>query len=132
MTQITFKKGDVRDDATVAELSKGCRHIFHFAAVLGVDIVADHPVETMETEVIGMNNVAEAALANGIDKVICASTSGVYGHSAIDKSVTENIQLDPRTSYAIAKRFNEIYFVAMFEEKRPPSISLRFFNVYGP
>jgi nucleoside-diphosphate-sugar epimerase len=94
--------------------------------------VADSPVETMETESIGMRNVAHAAVECGIDKLIYASTSGVYGHSAIEKSFTETIQLDPRTSYAIAKRFNEIYLAAMYDEKGLDSISIRFFNVYGP
>ncbi len=124
-------KADVRNFDIVKELSKHCSVIFHFAAVLGVDIVADNPVETMETEVIGLKNVVDAAILNGVGKIMYASTSGVYGHSAITKSVTENIQLDPRTSYAIAKRYNEIYLAAEYEAKGIESVSLRFFNVYG-
>lgn len=131
MDAVHLVKGDVKSQDTVLELSKGCRVIYHFAAVLGVDIVADNPVETMETEVIGMKNVVDAAIVNGVHKIIYASTSGVYGHSAIEKSATENIQLDPRTSYAIAKRYNEIYLAAEFEEKGLQSVSLRFFNVFG-
>jgi UDP-glucose 4-epimerase len=115
----------------VDELTKGCDQIYHFAAVLGVDVVADNPVETMDTEVIGMKNIADAAMKYGVSKIIYASTSGVYGHSAIEKSFTEEIQIDPRTSYAIAKRYNEIYLKALFEEKGLNSLSLRFFNIYG-
>jgi nucleoside-diphosphate-sugar epimerase len=85
----------------------------------------------MDTEVIGMKNVVDAALLNNVKKIIYASTSGIYGHSAIEKSVTENIQVDPRTSYAMAKRYNEIYLKAAFEQKGLNSISVRFFNVYG-
>ncbi|MFB6258230.1 MAG: NAD-dependent epimerase/dehydratase family protein, partial [Flavobacteriales bacterium] len=96
-----------------------------------VDVVADNPVETMEVEAKGMLNITEAALLHGVNILIYASTSGVYGHSAIEESVKEDIQLDPRTSYAIAKRYNEIYLAGMYEEKTLPSISLRFFNVYG-
>jgi len=129
--QINFIEGDVRNYDTVLNASKGCHHIYHFAAVLGVDIVADNPVETMDTEVIGTRNVVHAALHNNVKKVIYASTSGVYGHSAIEKSVDEDIMIDPRTSYAMAKRYNEIYLKAMFEEKGLQSVSLRFFNVYG-
>ncbi len=55
---------------------------------------------------------------NKVDKIIYTSTSGVYGHSAIEKSVTEKIQLDPRTSYSIAKRYCEIYLAAQFEQKK--------------
>jgi len=131
LKSLKFVNADVRNYEKMAELSKNCEMIFHFAAILGVDVVADNPVETMETEVIGLKNITEAAMKNGVQKVIYASTSGVYGHSAIEKSVTENIQLDPRTSYAIAKRYNEIYLTALYEEKGLQSISLRFFNVYG-
>lgn len=129
--KVNFIEGDVRNYETVLSASKGCHHIYHFAAVLGVDIVADNPVETMDTEVIGTRNVVHAALHNNVKKVIYASTSGVYGHSAIEKSVDEDIMIDPRTSYAMAKRYNEIYLKAMFEEKGLQSVSLRFFNVYG-
>lgn len=131
INKINFVTGDVKDRDTVLNLSKGCEIIYHFAAVLGVDVVADNPVETMETEVIGLKHVANAALLHKVEKVVYASTSGVYGHSAIEKSVTETIQLDPRTSYAIAKRYNEIYLKALNEEKGLISVSLRFFNVYG-
>lgn len=131
LNSVHFVKGDIRDFDTVKSVSKGCEQIYHFAAVLGVDVVADNPVETMETEIIGMKNVADAAILFGAEKIIYASTSGVYGHSALSQSVTENIQIDPRTSYAIAKRYNEIYLGALHEEKGLQSVSLRFFNVYG-
>jgi len=122
---------DIRNAEALFKYSKGCDIIIHFAALLGVDIVADKPVETMETEILGMKNVTDACMFHDIEKLVYASTSGVYGHSAIEKSVTENIQLDPRTSYSIAKRYNEIYLAALFEEKGLQSVSLRFFNVYG-
>lgn len=132
MAKIEFHDVDVRNREAMIKLSTGCEYIYHFAAVLGVDIVADNPVETMETEVKGMQNIADAALLNGVSKVIYASTSGIYGHSAISESVKEDITVDPRTSYAMAKRYNEIYLKALHEEKGLNSVSLRFFNVYGP
>lgn len=129
--RIQFIKGDVRDFDLVREASKDCDLIFHFAAVLGVDIVADNPVETMDVEVIGTRNVINAAEVNNIKKVLYASTSGIYGHSAIDNALTEEVLVDPRTSYAMAKRYNEIYLASHHEEKGINVISLRFFNVYG-
>lgn len=132
LKKITMIQGDVRDKELVINLAKNCDYIYHLAAILGVDIVADNPVETMETEIEGTKNVVYAALKHGVKKVIYASTSGVYGHSAIEKSVDEDIMIDPRTSYAMAKRYNEIYLKAIYEEKGLESISLRFFNVYGP
>ena len=88
-SQVKFIKGDVRDLSLVTEASANCDIIFHFAAVLGVDIVADNPVETMDVEVIGTRNVVEAAFVNNVKKIMYASTSGIYGHSAIENALTE-------------------------------------------
>lgn len=129
--KIQFVKGDVRDFDTVLEVSKSCDMIFHFAAVLGVDIVADNPVETMDVEVIGTRNVVLAAQINNVKKIMYASTSGIYGHSAIGNALTEEVLVDPRTSYAMAKRYNEIYLASHHEEKGIDVIAVRFFNVYG-
>lgn len=131
LPHVEFHKADVKDKETIEKISKGCSVFYHFAAVLGVDVVADNPVETMETEVFGMHNICHAALKNKVNKIMYASTSGIYGHSALDKTVTENIVVDPRTSYAIAKRYNEIYLAAQNMEKGLESVSLRFFNIYG-
>lgn len=128
---IRFVKGDVRDAELVDELALGCDIIYHFAAILGVDVVADNPVETMDVEVIGTRNVVKAAEQNNVKKVLYASTSGIYGHSAIESALTEEVLVDPRTSYAMAKRYNEIYLASNHEEKGLEAICLRFFNVYG-
>lgn len=128
---IQFINGDVRDFETVNSAAKGCDVIFHFAAVLGVDIVADNPVETMDVEVIGTRNIVNAALSNNVQQVLYASTSGIYGHTSFENLLTEEILVDPKTSYAMAKRYNEIYLASHYEEKKINVISLRFFNVYG-
>jgi UDP-glucose 4-epimerase len=129
--RITFIQGDVRDADLILKATAGCDVIYHFAAVLGVDIVADNPVETMDVEVIGTRNIVMAALANNVKKIMYASTSGIYGHSAFENVLTEEILVDPRTSYAMAKRYNEIYLASHHEEKGINIVSLRFFNVYG-
>ncbi len=130
-SKIKFVNGDVRNFDVVNELASGCDVIYHFAAVLGVDVVADNPVETMDVEVIGTRNVVQAAENNGVRKILYASTSGIYGHSAIESALTEEVLVDPRTSYAMAKRYNEIYLASHHEEKGLNAIALRFFNVYG-
>lgn len=130
-SKIQFIQGDVRDSQLVIEASRNCDLIFHFAAVLGVDIVADNPVETMDVEVIGTRNIVMAAQTNNIKKIMYASTSGIYGHSAIESALTEEVLVDPRTSYAMAKRYNEIYLASHHEERGLNVVSLRFFNVYG-
>jgi UDP-glucose 4-epimerase len=106
--------------------------IFHFAAVLGVDVVADQPVETMDVEVIGTRNIVNAARKHKVKKILYASTSGIYSHSAIvQTALSEEVNVDPRTSYAMAKRYNEIYLASHYEESGIDCIALRFFNVYG-
>ncbi len=130
-SKIEFHQIDVCDFNAMAKICKGADLVFHFAAILGVDIVADNPIETMETEVNGMQSVAHAAAVNGIRHIVYASTSGVYGHLALEQSVSEEILVDPRTSYAMAKRYNEIYLASLFEEKGIHSVALRFFNIYG-
>ncbi|MBN2713624.1 MAG: NAD-dependent epimerase/dehydratase family protein [Planctomycetes bacterium] len=130
--KINLVEGDVRDEKAVSELAKGCDTIFHFAAILGVDVVADNPVETMETEGAGMQNVAKAAVKHAVSKTIYASTSGVYGKAAIERALDEEFFVSPSSSYSIAKRFNEIFLKSLFQEKNLDSVSLRFFNVYGP
>ena len=132
MEKVRFVEGDVRDYDLLLEHMKGCDIVYHFAAVLGVDVVADNPIETMDVESIGMRNVAKAAISCGVQKILYASTSGIYGHSAIEMAVTEEITVDPRTSYAMAKRYNEIYLAALHEEKGIDTSAFRFFNVYGP
>ena len=126
-SKVKFFKGDVRSRQLVLEASKGCDVIFHLAAVLGVDIVADNPVETMDVEVVGTRNVVEASETNNVKYILYASTSGIYSHSAIVKNaLTEEVLVDPRTSYAMAKRYNEIYLASHHEERGINVISIRF------
>lgn len=132
LKNIELVVADVRDENIVMKSAKKCDLIFHFAAVLGVDIVADNPIETMETEVLGTKNVCHAAIKNGVQKIIYSSTSGVYGKTAIQRAVDEEVSVNPRSSYSIAKRFNEMYLAAFYQEKKLHSISLRYFNAYGP
>jgi len=132
LNKIEVINGDVRDDETVKHAVEGCVQIYHLAAYLGVDIVAENPVEAMETEVIGFRNIANSAILHGIEKIIYVSTSGVYGKTSINMAVDEEFNTSPNSSYAIAKRYNEIYLQSLYFEKKLQSCSLRYFNVYGP
>jgi UDP-glucose 4-epimerase len=132
LKKITLIKGDIMNESDVEKAVKDCDYVYHLAAVLGVDLVADNPVKTMETEVIGMRNVVNHSILNGVKKILYASTSGVYGKSAITEAVKEEFNVSPKSSYAIAKRFNEIFLSSYYQEKKISSVSLRFFNVYGP
>ena len=130
-SRIQLVQGDVRDYAVVREAMEGCNMLFHFAAVLGVDVVAQSPVVTMEVEVQGLKNAVDAARDVGMERIVYASTSGVYGHGKIEDGITENVPVAPDTSYAVAKRYNEIYLQSLYQETGFQSISIRFFNIYG-
>ena len=129
---INFVQGDVRDLDIMITSTKNIDYVFHLAAYLGVDDVAKNPIETMEVETIGTQNLINACLKNSVKKIIYTSTSGVYGKSAIQDSVNEDYEVAPTSSYAIAKRFNEIYLKSINEKYKIETFSLRYFNVYGP
>ena len=127
-----FINADIRDESAVNKAIQNCEYVFHLAAILGVEEVANNPKETMEVESIGTYNVINASIKNGCEKIIYVSTSGVYGKMDFDNSVSEDFNVSPTSSYAIAKRFNEIYMQAIFHDFQIDTFSLRYFNVYGP
>ena len=132
LKKIKLVKKDIREYSYIERYFKNVEYVFHFAANLGVEKVAKDHKLTMEIESIGMKNIVNASLKYNIKKIIYASTSGIYGKMAIDKFVNEDFQVSPTSSYAIAKRFNEVYLQAIYKEYGLKSVSLRFFNVYGP
>ncbi len=128
---LTLTNADIRDSEAIHEAMSEASLCIHLAAVLGVDCVADNPMETMEVEVIGTKNIVDACIYHGVEQLIYTSTSGVYGKAAIEKAVDEDFAASPASSYSIAKRFNEIYLQGVWQEKKLNSISIRPFNVYG-
>ena len=130
--KIKFINGDIRDLDTVNKATSGIEYIFHLAAFLGVDDVAKNPITTMEVESIGTQNLIKSSINNSVEKIIYTSTSGVYGKNEINDAVNEDYQVAPSSSYAIAKRFNEIYLKSISSKYGIDTFSLRYFNVYGP
>ena len=129
---ITLINKNIKNLEDVKEAMNGCDIVFHLAAFLGVDEVAKNPIETMETESIGTFNVINSCIHHNINKIIYASTSGIYGKVDIEKAVQEDFQVSPSSSYAIAKRYNEIYLKSLYLEHQIHNFSLRYFNIYGP
>ena len=132
MNNITLINKNIKNYNDVRIAMKGCDVVFHLAAFLGVDEVAKNPIETMETESVGTFNVINSCIENNINKIVYASTSGIYGKVDIEKAVEEDFQVSPSSSYAIAKRYNEIYLKSIFLEHKIDNFSLRYFNIYGP
>ena len=124
--------GDIRNKNLILRHSKNCTTIFHLAAILGVDVVADRNLETMECEFFGLKNICDAAKKNKVKKIIYSSSSGVYGTMNFKKNAKEDVPVSPVSAYAFAKRSAEIYLKNFFLEHKIPSIAVRLFNVYGP
>ncbi len=129
---IKLIKGDVRDYDLIKKYSKDCNTIFHLAAILGVDIVSDRNLETMECEFEGLKNVCLAAKKNKIKKIIYTSSSGVYGKLNYKSNVKEDAPIAPVSAYSIAKRSAELYLKNFYLDHKITSITVRLFNVYGP
>jgi UDP-glucose 4-epimerase len=120
----------------LAELVDEADVIFHLAAAVGVKLIVESPVRTIETNIKGTELVLEIA-AKKKRKVLIASTSEVYGKS--DKELfneNDDLILGPtymgRWSYAASKAVDEFLGLAYFREKRLPVIIVRLFNTVGP
>lgn len=120
----------------VAELVDGVDAVYHLAAAVGVDLIVDSPVRTIETNV----HCAEVVLAEASRKktpVLIASTSEVYGKSAeIPFREDGDLLLGPTTtgrwSYACSKAIDEYLALAYFKERQLPIVVTRLFNTVGP
>ncbi len=110
--------------------------IFHFAAAVGVKLIVEQPVHTIETNVHGTEIVLKHA-AKKRKLVVIASTSEVYGKSeAVPFSESSDLVLGPtskhRWAYACSKAIDEFLALAYWKERKLPVIVVRFFNTVGP
>lgn len=129
--------GSIREADVVDEAVRGCDHIYHLAAAVGVELIFDQPVRTIETNVRGTSIVLEAA-ARHRTKMFFASTSEVYGHNAYGTArrfkETDDIVLgrSMRWGYASSKAVDEYLARAYHIERDLPIVIGRFFNTVGP
>ena len=133
---LDFHLGKIQDRQTVRELVDRADFVLHLAAALGVRLILEKPVESMETNVSGTQTVLEAA-ARSRKPILIASTSEVYGKSnRLPFCEDEDIVLGPtrksRWSYAASKLLDEFLALSYWEEKHLPAIVVRFFNTVGP
>jgi UDP-glucose 4-epimerase len=133
---VDFHFGSIQERDTVERLIGESDFVVHFAAALGVKLILEKPVESMETNVTGTHVVLEAAARNGTP-VLIASTSEVYGKSnkipfCEDDDVVLGATRKSRWSYAASKMLDEFLALAYWEEKQLPAIVVRFFNTVGP
>src|SRR5215208_4029149 len=126
----------VENEPLLAELVDRCDVVVHFAAAVGVKLIVEQPVHTIETNVHGTEVVLKAA--NKKKKlVLIASTSEVYGKSAsVPFREDADLVLGPtskhRWAYACSKMIDEFLALAYWKERKLPVIVVRFFNTVGP
>ncbi len=133
---IEYRIGSVSDVPLVTELVDRCDLTVHLAAAVGVRLIVEKPVHTIETNVRG-TEVVLAAAAKKQKLVVLASTSEVYGKSSkIPFTEDDDLQLGPtrhsRWAYACSKALDEWLALAYWREKHVPAIIVRFFNTVGP
>ena len=126
----------VHHQAVVAELVDQCDVVFHLAAAVGVKLIVESPVRTIETNVHG-TEVVLAQANKKKKKVLIASTSEVYGLSnqvpfREDGNLVMGATTKGRWSYACSKAIDEFLALAYWREKKLPTVVVRLFNTVGP
>jgi UDP-glucose 4-epimerase len=131
-----YRIGTVRNESLVLELVDRCDVTVHLAAAVGVRLIVERPVHTIETNVHGTEVVLQAA-ARKCKPVLIASSSEVYGKSArVPFQENDDLVLGPtlhsRWAYACSKALDEWLGLAYYREKGVPVVVARFFNTVGP
>jgi UDP-glucose 4-epimerase len=126
----------VHNEPVLAELIDRCDVVYHLAAAVGVKLIVESPVNTIETNVHGTEMVLKHANKKK-KKVLITSTSEVYGKSTAvpfneDQDLVLGATTKGRWSYACSKAIDEFLGIAYWHEKRLPVVIVRLFNTVGP
>lgn len=131
-----FRQGSITDPVLLTDVVQGAEAIYHLAAAVGVKLVADDPVRTIETNIYPTEVLLRLA-AQGNARFFLASTSEVYGKNA-KEAWTEEDDLQfgptirPRWAYGCSKAIDEFLALAYHRKFSLPVVIGRFFNVIGP
>jgi nucleoside-diphosphate-sugar epimerase len=129
--QITVHEFDLRDYDRIAPVIAGADRVFHLGALPSVPKSILDPVPSHESNLDGTFNVYRAAVEGKVGRVIYAASSSAYGDTeALPKS--ESMAPRPKSPYAVQKLVGEYYATAFSECFGLETVSLRFFNVFGP
>ncbi|NQT46150.1 MAG: GDP-mannose 4,6-dehydratase [Candidatus Omnitrophica bacterium] len=126
----------IMNEKAMDNLASKCEHIYHLAAAVGVKLIMDKPIETIETNVRGTEIVLKVANRYKC-KVLIASTSEIYGNHVLhslhedDNRVMGSVK-KRRWAYAASKATDEFLALAYYDEKKLPVVITRFFNTVGP
>jgi UDP-glucuronate 4-epimerase len=133
-SRFRFVKLDLADDLGVAELfaREEFQRVVHLAAQAGVRYSLENPHAYVHSNVVGTLNVLEGCRHNGVEHLVYASTSSVYGANTDMPFSEHRIADHPLSLYAATKRANELMAHNYSSLFKLPTTGLRFFTVYGP
>lgn len=133
---VEFIQGSVSDGPLVADLMRNMDRCFHLASAVGVQLIVDNPLRTLQDNVRGMEIVIETAARQGT-RLLVASTSEIYGKSSVGalQESSDRLLGSPdvsRWTYANAKVYGEMLAYGYHREHGAPNVVVRFFNTVGP
>lgn len=129
--EVEFVDGDIRDIATVHGALRGCDEVIHLAAVPSVPRSIADPVTSHDANATGTLNVLLAARDAEAGRVVLASSSSIYGANP-ELPKRESLTPLPISPYAVSKLAAESYARSFFDVYGLETVSLRYFNVFGP
>jgi UDP-glucose 4-epimerase len=127
-----FIRGDIINPSVLRRALEGVEVVFHEAAQVSVPQSIAHPVLTNQTNTTGTLMLLEASAKCGVDKVIYASSSSVYGEQARQPIKEDSAAKSPLSPYAVSKAAAEQYCLTFHRLGKLDAVCLRYFNVYGP
>lgn len=126
-----FIEGSVGDKDLVNQTLMGMDRIIHLASVPSVPRSLEDPMESVQASIVGTVTLLDAARKAGVKRVVQAASSSAYGDTAVLPKEEGMLPL-PRSPYAVAKLAQEYYAAAFCRCFGLDSVSLRYFNVFGP
>jgi UDP-glucose 4-epimerase len=129
--QIVFHQLDICQYDQIAPVIAGAQRVFHLAAIPSVPKSIDQPVISHDVNINGTFNVFRAAAEGKVGRVIYAASSSAYGDTPVLPKV-ETMSPHPKSPYALQKLVGEYYASVFSDCFNLQTVSLRFFNVFGP
>jgi len=122
---------DITDLDLIKPIFKGVSYVFHLAALTRVQYSIENPAKTNKTNVEGTLNVLISSAEAKVKKVIYSASSSAYGDQVV-MPLKESLTPSPKSPYGLQKYLGELYCKLWSEVYGLPTVSLRYFNVYGP